>query len=78
MPLRRKITLFLFLPLALLVLVSVIYVLLVGEAILSGEDVIGCSFKHTFFLYCPGCGGSPARKIPLPGTITLLLCAPKT
>lgn len=58
MPLRRKIALFLFLPLALLILVSLIYVLLVGEAILSGEDVIGCAFKHTFFLYCPGCGGS--------------------
>ena len=57
-PLRKNILIFCVIPLLLLISVSVIYSALVSQSILSGEELIPCKFKHTFHLYCPGCGGS--------------------
>ena len=55
---RRKIIIFCFLPLLLLISFSVLYKILVDNALLEGRDFITCSFKNKFHLYCPGCGGS--------------------
>ena len=56
--LRKKILLICFLPLALLSSFSVVYKILTDKALSLGEELIKCSFKHRFRLYCPGCGGS--------------------
>lgn len=41
---------------AVIITVSAVYAYLVAKA--GGEGVVSCMFKHTFKLYCPGCGGS--------------------
>ena len=56
--LRKKIILFCFLPLILLIAVSIVYSAMVTASLTVGEELIFCKFKHTFLLYCPGCGGS--------------------
>lgn len=56
--LRKKILLFYYVPLILLIAVSIVYAVLTSNAIDSGEELIKCSFKEKFSLYCPGCGGS--------------------
>ena len=60
MKLRKKLFLIYFLPLFLLITVSIIYSVLTEEAILKGEELVKCQFKNRFGLYCPGCGGSRA------------------
>ena len=56
--LRKKIIIRLFIPLVILILVSIVYKLLTDSAIANGEELIRCQFKYRFHLYCPGCGGS--------------------
>ncbi len=56
--LRAKIlTVFVFSNL-ILISVSIVYSFMVLKAEKEGREVIECFFKHTLFLYCPGCGGS--------------------
>ena len=55
---RKKIIIFCFLPLLLTVIISVFYKVCTDIAISEGRELIYCSFKHKFNLYCPGCGGS--------------------
>lgn len=56
--LRKKIIFQFFLPLFLLIVISVIYKILTDSALSKGEELIKCPFKYSFHMYCPGCGGS--------------------
>ena len=57
-PFRKRCLLILLFFNALLLVVSVVYAVAVGNALESGTEVIKCAFKERFHLYCPGCGGS--------------------
>lgn len=58
MKLRKKLFLLYFLPLILLITVSVLYALFTELSLSLDEPLLSCYFKETFHLYCPGCGGS--------------------
>ena len=56
--LRKKLLLTYYLPLLLLVIISVIYAVITHLSVTGEKEIIFCIFKEKFHLYCPGCGGS--------------------
>ena len=39
-----------------LFIISAVYAYIIDSA--DGKDIVGCTMKHMFHIYCPGCGGS--------------------
>ena len=56
--LRKKLLFAYYLPLLLLIIISVIYAFITHLSVTGEEKIIFCIFKERFHLYCPGCGGS--------------------
>ena len=60
---RKKAAIIFVLANAVIILVSVLYVLF----FYSEEALITCRFKETLYMYCPGCGGTRAVYYLLTG-----------
>ena len=56
--LRGKILLTFLITHVILLSVSIIYGIITSAAMDEGREAVECYFKHTFLMYCPGCGGS--------------------